>query len=195
MEIEFSFMGVLELVTVLLAIVYVILAAKEHIWCWPFGIVSSAIGVYITYENALLGQSLMYVYYVVMGVYGWTAWSKKDESTPPRKAKWWSWKSHAIAIAVGVSASTGAYFLLNYYTDGATLYLDCITATFSFIATFMLTRKIIDNWIYWIVIDTASLVLYMSLELVFFTGLFAVYLVLSIYGLVNWYKQQQRHGA
>lgn len=195
MEFEFSVDTILELISVLLAILYVILAAKEHISCWIFGIVSSVIGVYLTYKSGLPGQALLYAYYVLIAFYGWYSWGKKNDDSEGLMVRWWKWKQHAIALSIGVVATLGVYYGAQFLLEEDLLLLDTATAAFSVIATFMLTRKVLDNWIYWIVIDSASLILYFTQGLNFFTVLFGIYLVLSIYGLVNWKKQQQRHVA
>ena len=144
---------------------------------------------------ALPGQSILYVYYTAMAFYGWYKWGETSDGRKPTIIHAWRTRTHLIVIAGGVIISIGAYYLLAKYSSGESLVLDSVTAVFSIVATYMMTIKVIENWIYWIIIDIASLMLYLSQDLYFYVFLYAVYLVLSVYGYVNWRKELVQHDS
>lgn len=180
--------SVLEYSAIILAIVYVILSAKQSVWCWYPAFVSSSIYVYLTYSASLIGESLISVFYVVMAVYGWWQWRFGKRKAGLNIAEWHT-THHVRAILLGFvfAGALGKGFEIMF--DSAMPYLDAFTTSFSLIATFMVTRKILSNWIYWIVIDTFNIYLYWSRGLEPTAGLYFLYTILAIVGFFSWYKE------
>lgn len=181
--------SVLEYTAIVLAILYVTLAAKESIWCWYPAFISSGIYVYLTYSANLIGESFISLFYVIMAVYGWWQWNfgkRKDEQL--RLAEWHT-THHVWAILIGFvfAGALGKGFEILF--DSAMPYLDAFTTSFSLIATFMVTRKILSNWIYWIVIDAFNIYLYWSRSLEPTAGLYFLYTILAVFGFISWYKE------
>jgi len=184
--------SILEYAAIVLAIFYVILAAKESIWCWYPAFVSSGIYVYLTYSANLVGESLISVFYVVMAVYGWWQWTfgkRKDELL---KIAEWRITHHIRSILLGFvfAGALGKSFELFFHS--AMPYLDAFTTSFSLIATFMVTRKILSNWIYWMVIDAFNIYLYWSRGLEPTAGLYFLYTILAIVGFLSWHKEWKK---
>ncbi len=181
--------SILEYAAIGLAIAYVILAAKESIWCWYPAFVSSGIYVYLTYSASLIGESFISVFYVVMAVYGWWQWKFGNRKDGKLNIAEWHTTHHVRAILLGFvfAGALGKGFELIF--DSAMPYLDAFTTSFSLIATFMVTRKILSNWIYWIVIDAFNIYLYWSRGLEPTAGLYAVYTILALVGFISWYKE------
>lgn len=181
--------SVLEYSAIILAIVYVILAAKESVWCWYPAFVSSSIYVYLTYSANLIGESLISVFYVIMAVYGWWQWSSGKRKDAGLNIAEWHTTHHVRAILLGFifAGALGKGFEIMF--DSAMPYLDAFTTSFSLIATFMVTRKILSNWIYWIVIDAFNIYLYWSRGLEPTAGLYFLYTILAIVGFFSWYKE------
>lgn len=187
--------AILELIAVVLNIIYVVLAAREKIACWYFGTVGSAIGIYVTFVMDLPGQSLLYVYYTAMSVYGWYKWRQNKSDGESAAIHWFGLKKNAIAIVGGAALTTGLYYLINGFFEQEIRALDLATVVFSLIGMYLITIKVIDNWIYWIVIDAASLYLYFTQELYFYAILFIVYMIISVYGLIKWQKHIATHAS
>lgn len=179
----------LEYVAITLAVLYVILAAQENNWCWYPAAISSSIYIYLTLSANLIGESFISLFYVAMAIYGWWQWKfgkRKDEKL---KLAEWHTTHHIRAILMGFifAGALGKSFELLF--DSAMPYLDAFTTSFSLIATFMVTRKILSNWIYWIVIDAFNIYLYWSRGLEPTAGLYLLYTILAVFGFLSWYKE------
>ena len=180
---------ILEYTAILLAIAYVILAAKESIWCWYPAFVSSGIYVYLTFSANLIGESFISVFYVLMAVYGWWQWKFGKRKDARLNIAEWHTTHHVRAILLGFVFAGALGKGFEIMLDSAMPYLDAFTTSFSLIATFMVTRKILSNWIYWIVIDACNIYLYWSRGLEPTAGLYAVYTILALFGFISWYKE------
>ena len=186
---EFHQNSLLELVAVVLAIAYLLLAVRQHIACWYAAFISTAIFLYVFWQVNLYMESGLQVYYLGMAVYGWWAWQRgRSEGKPGLTISTWSLRQHLIVIGIVVVATFVSGTLLSG-TEQRLGYLDSFTTWGAVVATFMVTRKVLENWLYWIVIDSASLYLYFDRELYFTMILFLVYLVIIFFGFRNWLRE------
>jgi len=186
---EFHQNSLLELIAVALAIVYLLLAVRQHIACWYAAFISTAIFLYVFWQVNLYMESGLQIYYLGMAVYGWWTWRRgRSEGDPDLTISTWSLRQHLIVIGV-VAAATFISGSLLSGTEQRLGYLDSFTTWGAVVATFMVTRKILENWLYWIVIDTASLYLYFDRELYFTMILFLVYLVIIFLGFRSWLRE------
>ncbi|NRB61604.1 MAG: nicotinamide mononucleotide transporter [Saprospiraceae bacterium] len=182
-----------EIAAVFSGIIYVVLAAQERIACWIFGIINGIFSVYLFWQSGLLAESFLYIYYILAGFYGWYTWifGKGGRERHDRTVMEWSIGLHLIVILTGFILSWGLAWFLRVYTDAQMALVDAHTTIFSFIATFMVTRKVMSNWLYWIVIDTVSIWLYSSRSLYLYALLMVGYTVLAIWGYRQWRKQNR----
>lgn len=178
--------SLLELVAVCFSVMYVLFASMGKIWCWPSALISTSLFTYIMYEASLYLETVLYVYYVVMAVYGWYEWiwgGNNDQGVAVS-----SYNLHRIGFIVGIS--TGVSVITGYifanYTDNSMPYLDAFTTIFALVTTWMVAKKILENWLFWIVIDAASVVLFLNRELYFTTGLYIFYTLIAIFGYLQW---------
>lgn len=182
-----SAMSSWEVVAVILGIGYIVLAAKESLWSWPFAFFSTLIYTIIFWEGALVSSSLLNFYYMVMAIYGFILW--KGEGEDKRlKISTWSLTRHIGVIIFGISSSLLLGYLLSIYTEAKFVYLDAFVMVFSIITTWMLAKKVLSNWLYWIVIDTAAIVLYWQSGYIVTILLFMIYIVLAVYAYIRWRK-------
>lgn len=183
---EFHRNSLLELTAVVFAVAYLLLAVRQHIACWYAAFISTAIFLYIFWQVNLYMESGLQVYYLGMAVYGWWAWRQGNSGTNPElRISTWSLKQHLIVIGMIIVATFVSGTLISG-TDQRLGYLDSFTTWGAIVATFMVTRKILENWLYWIVIDSASIYLYLDRELYFTVILFFVYLVIIFFGFRSW---------
>ncbi len=186
-----------EALAVALAIAYLLLAAREHIACWACALISTAIYTALFWQVSLLMESLLNVYYMLMAIYGWQQWRHGGTGGVALGISTWRLRRHALVIlsVIALSVLTGA--LLTTHTDAAWPYVDSFTTWGAVVTTWMVTRKILENWIYWFVIDAISIPLYIERGLVLTALLFACYLVIVVYGFFSWQRQLQagRHAA
>ncbi|MFT6316316.1 MAG: nicotinamide mononucleotide transporter [Candidatus Azotimanducaceae bacterium] len=180
----------LELVAVLLAVAYLLLAVREDPRCWYAAFASTMIFLVLFWQVKLYMESVLQVYYLGMAVYGWYQWRQPNDGQAPTSIQTWPWSRHALVIlaVAGLSALSG--FLLERYTDAQSPYLDAFTTWASVVTTYMVTRKVLENWAYWLLIDSLSIYLYLDRALYFTSLLFAVYIIIIFFG---WYRWQQRY--
>jgi len=191
----------LEWLAMLLSLAYVILAARGSLWCWPAAFISTALYTYIFYEYLLLMDSALNGYYLVMAVYGYWAWSKSNKITVNKSSKqitdnsnqdanftvvsWqFSWHIKACAILAVISLCWG-YVMANY-TPADFPYLDTFTTVYAVFATYLMAQRVLENWIYWIVIDFISIFLYLQKALYPTTLLFIIFVGIACYGYAKW---------
>ena len=176
----------LEATAVVLAILYLLLAIRQNIWCWLCAGISTAIYVYLFVGARLYMESALNVFYFGMAIYGWSVWyfGRSDGHELPVSV--WRFTRHGYAIAAILAASLISGYLLDRYTDAAFPYLDSLTTWAAIWATFLVARKVLENWWYWLVIDIVSMFIYWSRDLQLTSMLFAVYVVMIPFGLVSW---------
>lgn len=184
---------IVEAISVILNLVFLILLINRNKWCWPFGIVGSALGVYLFVapgaDVKLYSEAILYSYYVWIGIYGWFEWSTQSIETEIIR---WSLRHNLYAIAIGLICFPVLGYVMKQYFDSNSPYLDALTTTFSFIASFMQARRVVSSWHFWIVINAVSIYLYLTRGLYLYAGLMMVYFAFSVYGLYEWKKSVAR---
>lgn len=273
-----------ELLAVLLAIAYLLLAIRQSLWCWAAAIGSTSIYVVLMYDARLYMESALQLFYIAIAIYGWWHWRHPDagavpvgaasaanagplpeirqqqfaaeatptgrerqfpaeatpmgresqlpaeatptgreqqlpaeatptgrqqqfpaETTPAGKERaarrarlpvtTWPLRHHALAITVVLLLSAASGWLLARHTDAALPYLDSFTTWGAVLATWMVARKLLENWYYWFVIDSAAIWLYLHRGLHLTAALFAVYLVLIVIGYLAWRRSMRQDGT
>lgn len=188
----FTAMPKWEIIAVILGILYIILAAKESALCWVSGFFSTLIYTLLFWEGELLSSALLNFYYMGMSVYGFILWKRGKGSDDKHLAiSSWPLSKHLFSIVTGVFFSLFAGYLLATYTQARLPYLDAAVMVFSILATWMLAQKILENWLYWMVIDAAAITLYWSTGYYVTIILFMIYVILSLYGYFSWRKSKE----
>jgi nicotinamide mononucleotide transporter len=189
----FTTLPVMELIAVIASLLYVVLAAKGNIWCWPAAILSTVLYTVIFYDVYLWMDSALQLYYLLMAAYGWFCWRKNNGSNNSQSKtllySQWSLQRHGIAILALTLLSLVLGWLMANYTPAHFPYLDSATTVFAVFATYLVTQKVLENWLYFIVIDFVSIYLYIEKSLIPTAALFAAYVVLAAYGYWQWRKQ------
>ena len=184
-----------EAIAVAAAVLYLVLAIREHIACWLFAGLSTAIFVYLFAEARLYMDSGLNAYYFAMAVYGWWFWTTGRTGGHELPVSAWPLSIHAAAVAGIVALSVCSGYLLDRFTDAAFPYADSLTTWASIWATFLVARKVLENWWYWLVIDAVSVFIYWTRDLQLTALLFAVYVVMIPFGLVSWTRSWRKSGA
>ena len=176
----------------MLAITYLVLAIRQNIWCWAAAAISTSLYLFIMYDSKLYMQSLLQLYYLGMAAYGWYHWRRPQAEGEELPVTTWPLRYHGVAIGAVLLLVFVSAGMLQRYSDAALPYVDAFTALGAVVATFMVARKILENWLYWFVIDAVSIYLYASRELYLTALLFALYLVMIIFGFLAWRRDLQR---
>lgn len=181
----------LELTAVFASLLYVVLAAKKNVWCWPAAFISTAIYTFLFYTFYLWMDSLLQIYYMVMALYGWYAWNKNTANYQDKAVvlKAYSIKTHFVAIGILAVLSLGLGYFMANYTPTDFPYLDSATTVFAVYATYLVAQKVVENWLYWIVIDGISIYLYIEKNLTPTAFLFGIFIVIAAYGYYAWRRE------
>jgi nicotinamide mononucleotide transporter len=184
-----------EWAAVLGAILYLLLAARGNPWCWVWGAISCAFWAYAAF--ALYGlyiDGILQIFYIGISIYGIYEWKYGGENRRELPVTRLKPRDHLWIWGGGLTLSwlTGALFA--EYTAAAATYLDAFTTVFSVIVTFMVVRKKLENWAYWFLIDSVYVYLYWSRGGYLIALLFAVYLVIVVFGYLSWRKAYFKGG-
>jgi len=181
----------LEVVAVVMALLYLFLAIRQNIWCWFGAGISTAIYVYLFLDAKLYMQSVLNAFYFAMAIYGWVVW--RSGQTEERQLPVVSWPLMTHVYAILLIAAVGLFngYVLDTQTDSQHAYVDSIIAWGAIWATFLVARKVLENWWYWLVIDIASIFIYWSRDLQLTSVLFAVYVLMVPFGLVSWARSRR----
>ena len=182
----------LEVFASALGIGYIIFAAKESQWCWPLAFFSTLIYTVIFWKGQLPMQAILNFYYMAMAIYGYKLWQQQGEANPVAVINRLSWPQQFTFLILG---SLLTFATANYLISiGASQspYLDAGVTVFSVLNTVLMARKVLQNWLYWIVIDAAAIVLYAQTGYYATIMMFAIYLVLALLGYISWMKLYYR---
>jgi nicotinamide mononucleotide transporter len=175
----------IEIIAALLAVAYLLLAIGQRLSCWVAAFVSSCLYVWVLYGAHLYMESVLNGFYAAMAVYGFWQWQHGRAGAALSVTRW-PVERHVVAIAaIAALSAISAYFLRNY-TAAASPFIDSLVTWSSVFATFLVARKVYENWHWWLVIDALSLCLYFSRRLYVTMLLFALYLVLIGIGMREW---------
>lgn len=184
-----------ELLAVALAIAYLLLAVSEKIACWYAAFGSTLIFLAIFWQVQLYMESGLQVYYLAMAVYGWYQWTHPGGDDNYLPISTWRINQHGIAIGIIAIATLTSGMLLGSYTDQRLPFVDSFTTWGSVVTTFMVARKVLENWLYWLAIDGVSIFLYLDRELYFTAMLFCAYIVIIFFGWASWLKSYRAQSA
>ncbi len=177
-----------EVAAVLLALAYLVLAIRENIACWAAAILSTSIYIVLMFQVGLYMESALQLFYIVMAVYGWYSWTHGEGPGHRLEVSSWPLSRHIAPLSLILLFSLCSGYLLDNFSEAALPYLDSFTTWGAIVTTWMVARKIIQNWHYWFIIDSVSVYLYISRGLVLTALLFVLYLVLVVIGYRRWRK-------
>lgn len=180
-----SAFSVAEAAGVALAVAYLVLAIRQNILCWAAALMSSALYTLIFFTARLYMESVLQIFYAAMAVYGWYQWRYAGDAGDGVLVHTWQLRRHVLVVG-GVAAATLLVGWGMNHTNAAFPYADAFTTVAAVVTTFMVARKVLENWIYWFVIDSISIYLYVARELYLTALLFLFYLVLIVIGFRSW---------
>jgi len=185
MELEWSVPLVVEILATTANLAFILLLIREKIACWAFGIAGSLLSVYLFIDARLYSESALYSFYAAMGVWGWVHWHRRadQDSNPVIR---WRPAAHLGAIVVACALATLLGFTVQAYSDAERPLFDAFTTVFSFLGTYLEITKVLEAWLYWLVINLASVWLYHDRNLDIYAVLIGLYSILSVWGFISW---------
>ena len=180
-----------ESLAVVSGVIYVLLIMRRNRWGYVAGAISSTIYVYLSALAHLPMQSALQAYYVVMAGYGWWSWTRNATEQGGRIFRWQR-RQHALALAMIAVASGLSARVLASETHAAWPLLDSFTTWTSLVATWMVTRSVLENWCYWIAADSIMVFLFARQGYPYTAGLFLSYMIISCFGFREWLQRLRR---
>ena len=176
----------IEPTAVILAIIYLLLAIKQNISCWFAAFFSSLLYFFVMYSAGLYMEAWLQIFYCVMAAYGWSQWRISITDDSKFLVRTWTRTQHIKVISLIFFLAFISGLALEKFTNAALPFIDSLTTWGAIVATFMVAKKLLENWIYWFVIDSISVFLFYSRGLFLTSMLFLFYLIIIYFGYKSW---------
>jgi len=188
--------GWMEYVAVFAGIVSVWFSRKENILVYPVGLINTIFYIYLSYKGQLLGEASVNLYYTIMSIYGWYLWRKRDKLKKPLLQVTASNKKEWIRQLVFFGIFYIVIFLAltelkKEFAPGAIPWADALASAAAFTGMWLMTKKKVESWIWWIITNIASIPLYFSKGYVFTSVYYFILLILAVAGLTEWRKRSK----
>ena len=177
----------IEMTATILAIAYLLLAIKQNILCWYAAFCSSILYIFIFLKADLYMESFLQVFYALIAIYGWRKWKQSNANLSNSSIISMKITEHFVFIFFILVLTLLSGFLMSY-TQANFPYLDSFTTIAAIFTTFLVAKRILENWLYWIIIDSCSIYIYLEKSLYITSFLFMFYLVLALFGYFSWRK-------
>jgi len=179
-----------EAIAAALGLAYLLLAVRRNLLCWLCAFASTSIYLVLFADAHLYMQSLLQVFYLAMAVYGFIEWRKGRTFEGDVLIRSWSVRQHVLVAVLVLLATAVNGWILSTRTDAAAPYIDSFVTWGSVITTWMVARRVIENWLYWIIVDGVAAYLYFTQGLLATTLLFVIYLGIVIRGYFVWRRER-----
>ncbi|PXX99072.1 nicotinamide riboside transporter PnuC [Marinifilum breve] len=188
--------NIVEIIGTLSGLLFLYLEIKQNKWLWPVGLLTSLMYIYVFFVAKLYADMSLQFYYVFISIYGWILWSRgKKQQEKDLPVIRLSMNLFVKLIVASIAIYALIAFILVKFTDGSVPYWDAFTTALSIVATWMLARKILEQWLVWIVVNSVSLGLYIYKDLNFTAILFFFYTTMAVVGYLQWKKDMLRSQA
>ena len=178
-----------EIVAVIFGLLSVWFSKNNNILVYPTGMISTSIFTYLLFKWELLGDMMINAYYFIMSIYGWYIWTRKKNNivTPISKISNYEKK---ISLFIFISSLIFVYGIYNYFDKWGSLtsYIDNITTAIFFVGMWLMAKRKIENWIFWIIGDIISVPLYFYKGLTFTSLQYFIFTIIAISGYYSWKK-------
>jgi nicotinamide mononucleotide transporter len=180
----------MELIAVFFGLWSVWCAKKDNIWVFPTGLVSTSIYAYLLWQWSLLGDSMINVYYFIMSIYGWYHWSRKKEEVDEFPISVMTKKEGIMSIVIFVLTIVFVILVYLYFDKFKSWYsyVDTFLTAIFFVGMWLMAKRKIENWLFWIVGDLLSIPLYFAKGYTFTSFQYIVFTIIAVYGYLEWKK-------
>lgn len=192
---------ILQIVGVVLGLLYLWLEYKANIWLWVVGIIMPLVHGTLYFRSGLYADFSMQLYYVLAGVYGLIVWSRgaKDKSKEKNK-KELKITSTPLAVWVAIvgmylALHAAIYLFLVHFTDSTVPFWDSLTTALCIVAYWMLSRKYVEQWLVWLIVDVVTVGLYLYKDIPLTAGLYALYSAMAVAGYMRWRRMMKEENV
>lgn len=184
----------LEYIAVFSGIISVWFSRKENIWVYPSGLINTTFYVYLSFKGSLFGEATVNLYYTIMSIYGWILWAKKNQQKEHIIIIKWSTRREwveelAFFFLFYIVIFSALTFLKRDFAPEAIPWADAFASATAFTGMWLMARKKVENWYWWIATNIASIPLYFVKHYVFTSVYYLILLAMAIWGLVEWKKR------
>ena len=188
----------LEYIAVFSGIVSVWFSRKENIWVYPTGLINTIFYIYLSFKGSLFGEASVNLYYTIMSVYGWILWAKKNRQNQHMVNIMWStkkeWLQELLFFATFYVIIFGALsYLKRDFAPGAIPWADAFASATAFTGMWLMARKKVESWYWWIATNIASIPLYFVKHYVFTSVYYVILLIMAVWGLIEWTRRANDH--
>ena len=191
---------VLEYIAVVSGILSVWYSRKENILVYPVGLVNTVIYIYLSFQYHLIGEATVNLYYTIMSIYGWVLWSKRNQRQEPVVRITFSsvkeWQHQLLffgAFYLGIYVAL--YYLKQSFYEGAIPWADAFASATAFTGMWLMARKKVESWYWWIATNIAAIPLYFVKGLMFTSVYYFILLIFAFWGLAEWKRRATRYAT
>lgn len=186
---------VLEIIAVFFGFLSVWFSKQNKIWVFPTGMISTSIFVYLLLKWGLLGDMMINIYYFVMSVYGWYIWTRKVDETHVTPISTTTLKEKKTAFLIFIATLVFVYVVYNYFDKWTSwvAYVDTITTAIFFVGMWLMAKRKLENWLFWIIGDLISVPLYLYKGLTFTSFQYFGFTFIAIFGYLAWKKNLHKN--
>lgn len=188
----FFFDNAVEITAVILGLISVYLVTRQNVWCYPLGIISVFIYIFIFFEVKLYADMGLQVFFIVLQAYGWYEWLYGGKDHTALLVTWASRRIYSITALFVAGATALLGYSLHQMTDASLPYVDSFLAVVSMAAQWMMAKKYVENWILWMIVNIGSIGMYGVKGLYVTMILYAVFFGLAILGYAEWKRSIKR---
>ncbi len=189
---EFILAHWLDIVTTVLGLAYILLEYRASVWMWAVGFAMQALGIVLYYQKGLYADCGMEFYYLSVTVYGWWRWKTHPQPLPTKKGLGVGLFPRRLILPwLAIIAALWAviYWLLVTFTNSTVPLADSFTTALSIVGIWALAHKYLEQWFIWIAVDVVTSVLYFYKDIPFKASLYALYVVIAIFGYFKWRRE------
>lgn len=189
--------GPLEYIAVISGIVSVWFSRKENIWVYPTGLINTTFYIYLSFKGSLFGEATVNLYYTIMSIYGWYIWTRKNQQHEHVVNITWSsrkeWLQEIGFFAGFYIIIFGALtYLKRDFSPGAIPWADALASASAFTGMWLMARKKVTSWYWWVITNIASIPLYFVKDYVFTSVYYVILLIMAFWGLAEWSKRANK---
>jgi len=178
----------IEALAVFFGLLCVWFCIRQNIWCWPTGLIQVTLYIYIFYEVKLYSDLILQVVYVALQLYGWHHWLHGGQNRSALSLSRLEVRELFLWVIAAIMGTVLWGWGMTTYTDASVPYWDAFTTVASLIAQWLMTRKKVESWYFWIAVDVVAIGVYAYKSLLLTSGLYLVFLIMATAGLVSWRK-------
>lgn len=179
---------ILQIVGTTLGLFYLWLEYKANIWVWVIGAIMPMVHGMLYLTSGIYADAAMQLYYVAAGIYGLVVWKRHPKESASGRIKHTPLRWIVPLVATYALLHVAIYFMLTEFTDSRVPFFDAMSTALSIVAMWMLSRKLVEQWLVWLVVDMISVGLYLYKGIPLTAGLYAIYCVLAMVGYVRWLR-------